>query len=133
MCDHLFNCLENNRLTRFPNTLVLNHEADLKKLNTDATLSDKWTPPLKKKTKKKTKNGDIIHTHFPPNYSQNQYKKNKQHKTDTLHLARNQIIRITQSTLTIQQKQLPVKAHYLERIHRCFQINDNELIQASFN
>ena len=35
MRDHLFNCLENNRLTRFPKTLVLNHEAHLKKLNTD--------------------------------------------------------------------------------------------------
>ena len=34
MRDHLFNCLENNRLTGFPKTLVLNHEADLKKLNT---------------------------------------------------------------------------------------------------
>ena len=37
-------------------------------------------------------------------------------KTDILHLARNQIIRITQSTLKNQQKQLRVTAHYLERI-----------------
>ena len=67
MRDHLFNCLENNRLTHFPKTLVLNHEADLKKLNTDVRSSDKWTSPQK--------NSEIIHSHFPPNYFQNQYKR----------------------------------------------------------
>ena len=75
MRDHLFNYLENNRLTRFPKTLVLNHKADLKKLNTDVRSSDKWSsppPPPKKKTK--TKDGEIIHTHFPLNYFQSQYK-----------------------------------------------------------
>ena len=47
MRDHLSNCLKNNRLTCFPKTLILNHEADLKKLNTDVRSSDKWTSPPK--------------------------------------------------------------------------------------
>ena len=47
MRDHLFKCLENNRLTRFPKTLVLNHEAHLKKLNTDVRSSNRWTSPKK--------------------------------------------------------------------------------------
>ena len=48
MGDHLFHCLENNRLTCFPKTPVLNHEAVLKKLNTDVRSSDKWTTPKKR-------------------------------------------------------------------------------------